>query len=194
LGYLPDPGYLPDSDGPVTPPLLSDDSDTSHYFDPSSDSDTDRSDSNALSDSYFDSTAGSSSGTFHQDFAPVSVAPQSHDDPPSTSGAPQSNDPQPGSEARPLLDEPTPASEAVQLHNDLLPGSGNQPLHDGMHPVTEIKQEADDEVKSKGLCGLFRCWDWHVSRSFEWSRERIMGTVSPGAYVSAPFPPSPPDI
>ena len=192
-------GYLPDfegSPGPDTPPLLSDDSDTSSSLHLSSNFGTDRYYSDPLSESHFNSlthsSVGSSSSSLHPAEAPVS---QLENDPPSMSGAQQFNDPPPKSGTSELHNiplatsgrppsqdhDPTPASpEAAQLHKP--PGSGDQPFHDDIHsswqnwrPVTDIEQETDDKAKSKGFCGLFRCWNWHLPRSFELSPERYHG-------------------
>ena len=181
-------GYLPDyeaSPGPDTPPLLSDDSDTSSSFHLSSTFDTDKYYADQLSPSHFDSMTeswdGSSSAALHSAGVPESVAPQLDDDPPSASGSQQLNDPTPTSGRPPSQDHPTPESEAAQLHNPL-PGSGDQPLHDDSlpwwhdyYPMTMpvIEEKEEDKVKSIGICGHgpFSCWesawDWDFSRSFE---------------------------
>jgi hypothetical protein len=118
-------GYFPDyeaSPGPDTPPLLSDDSDTSSSFHLSSGFETDQYYVDQLSSSHFDSMTkswdGSSSGI-------ASVAPLLDDDPPSASGSQQLNGPPPTSGRPPSQDHPTPESEAAQWHNPL-PGSGDQ--------------------------------------------------------------------
>ena len=167
-GYLPDsevPSDPETSSGPETPPLLSNDDDTSSSIHSSPAFDTDHYYSDQLSESHFDSITESWDGwPLHSGSAGVPA-----------SGSQQLNDPPPTSGRPPSQDHPPPESETAQLHNPL-PGSGDQPLHDDSLPwwhdyfpmtMPVIEEVEEDKVKSKGLCGLFNCLGWHFSRSFE---------------------------
>ena len=145
---------------------------------------------------------------WHDNSRPESGTPQLHDNPQPESGAsPSHENPTPESGALPLHDNPPPEPGAPQLHENPPPESG-APMHQEaifghpklLHDVAskaapEAEKFFNDELMAKikdyAILGTVAGISTGIITA---TQKEIMGTISPGAYVSALFPPFLADI